>query len=142
MATIDTELKQPHVVEERLNRFKEFVKEQKDKKAPGMPMACLQNEGYRDFYGKLVYGSGMHNHMWIFCRGDNSKAVVFEERKEAAEYAKKLEKLLRENGYSSSKAWAEQVAIYKSEGHPFSGFIMPTVTFESGDRFIIQMIVK
>ena len=142
MGVMDKELKQKHATEERLLRFGEFVKEQKEKKSPAIPQACLQSEGYRDFYGKLVYGSGMHQHKWIFSQAENPKAVIFEDRKEAVEYAKKLEKLLRSNGYPGSKAWAEQVVVYKSEGHPYSGFILPTVTFESGDRFIIQMIVK
>ena len=139
---MDKELKLPHVQQERLLRFEAFVKEQKQKKSPGMPLACLQNEGYRDFYGKLTYGSGMHRHMWIFPQADNPKAVLFANRKEAVEYAKKLEKILRDNGYPFSRARAEQVAVCKSEKHPYSGFILPTVTFESADRFIIQMVVK
>lgn len=142
MAVIDKEMKEKHASEERILRFGEFVKEQKEKKSPGMAMACLQSEGYRDFYGKLTYGGGMHRHMWLFSTSDNGKAVIFEDRKEAAEYAKKLEKLLRDNGYPSSRAWAEQVAIYKTEKHPYSGFVMPTVTIESTDKYIIQMVVK
>ena len=139
---LDEEQKKPHAAEERLMRFGEFVKEQKAKKSPGMPMACLQSEGYRDFYGKLVYGVGMHRHMWLFSPSDNSKAVLYKERKEAAEYAKKLQKSLRDNGYPASRAWAEQVAVFKSEKHPYSGLIRPTVTIESEERYIIQMIVK
>ena len=142
MGLIDKEMKEPRVQAERLLWFTNFVKEEKKKNSPGMPLACLQNEGFRDFYGKLVYGSGMHRHMWIFSEGDNGKAVLFDDRKEAVEYAKKLEKILKDNGYPASQARAEQVAVYKTEKHPFSGLIMPTVTFESADRFIIQMIVK
>lgn len=142
MGTIDKEMKQTHATEERLLRFKEFVKEQKDKKSPGMPLACLHSEGYRDFYGKVVYASGMHHHKWLFSQGDNPKVVVFEDRKEAEEYAKKLQKILRENGYPFSRARAEQVAVFKSEKHPYSGLVLPTVTIESEERYIIQMVVK
>ena len=142
MGLIDPEMKQKHAQEERLLRFGEFVKAQKEQKSPGMAQACLQSEGYRDFYGKLVFGTGMHRHMWIISLADNPKAVLFDNKKEAVDYAKKLEKLLRSNGYPFSKARAEQVAIYKSERHPYSGFILPTITYESADRFIIRMTVK
>ena len=142
MGLLSEDMKKPLVETERLARFGAFVKAEKDKKSPGMPQAYLKNEGFGDSYGKLGYGTGMHRHMWIFQESDNPNAVLYDNRKEAEAYAKKLEKLLRDNGYPSSRARAEQVAVCKSEGHPFSGWILPTVTFESADRFIIQMRVK
>ena len=142
MGLIDKELQQTHVKEERLMRFTEFVREQKAKKSPGMAKACLQSEGYRDFYGKVVFGTGMHNSLWILPGGDNPKALLYTKRADAEGYAKTLQKILRDNGYPFSRAWAEQVAVSSSKPHPFSKVIPPTVTYEKEERYIIQMIVK
>ena len=142
MPLIDKELQQKHVKEERLMRFTEFVKEQKAKKSPGMDRACLQSEGYRDFYGKVVFGFGMHNSLWILPGGENSKALLFAKRADAEDYAKTLQKILRSNGYPFSRAWAEQVAVSSTTNHPYSKVILPTVTYEKEDRFIIQMVIK
>ena len=142
MGLIDKELLRKHAAEERLLRFTEFVKEQKAKKSPGMARACLQSEGYRDFYGKVVFGTGMYHSLWVISEADNPKALFFPKRSDAKEYAKKLQKILRDNGYPFSKAWAEQVAVFTSKAHPYSGVILPTVTYEPEDRFIILMRIK
>lgn len=142
MGLIDKELEQAHVKEERLLRFTEFVREQKAKKSPGMHRACLQSEGYRDFYGKVVYGTGMHKSLWILPSGDNPKALLYTKRSDAEDYAKKLQKILRDNGYPFSKARVEQVAVSSSKGHPYSKLILPTVTYEPADRFLIQLYIK
>lgn len=142
MGLIDKELQLKHVKEERLLRFTEFVREQKAKKSPGMARACLQSEGYRDFYGKVVFGSGMHNSLWILPGNENPKVLLFAKRADAESYAKTLQKVLRANGYPFSRAWAEQVAVSSAKAHPYSKVILPTITYEQEDRFIIQMIVK
>ena len=142
MAVIDKELQRKHATEERLLRFKEFVKEQKEKKSKGMSQAGLQSEGYRDFYGEVVFGVGMHRSLWILPDKENPKVLLFTKRKDAREYAKKVQKILRDNGYPFSKAWAEQVAVRSSKAHPYSGLILPSDSYESDDRFMILMRVK
>ncbi len=137
MGLIDKELQRKHAAEERLLRFAEFVKEQKSKNSKGMSRACLQSEGYRDFYGEVVFGVGMHRSLWILPAKENPKALLFAKRSDAKEYAKKLQKILRENGYPFSKAWAEQVAVRTCKPHPYSGFAHPTVTYE--EQFMILM---
>ena len=142
MGLIDKELQRKHVMEERLLRFGEFVKEQKAKKSKGMAKACLQSEGYRDFYGKVVFGFGMHRSLWILPEADNPKVLLYAKYDEAKEYAAKLQKLLRDNGYPFSKAWAEQVVVRSSQKHPYSQLVLPTDSYEKEDRFIIRMRVK
>ena len=142
MGLIDKELQLKHVKEERLLRFTEFVKEQKAKKSPGMARACLHSEGHRDFYGKVVFGTGMHNSMWILPDKENPKVLLYEKQSDARDYAKTLQKVLRDNGYPFSQAWAEPVAVRSVKEHPYSKAILPTVTYESDSRYIIQMVVK
>ena len=137
MGLIDRELQRKHATEERLLHFTEFVKEQKVKNSRGMPRACLQSEGYRDFYGKVVFGTGMRRSLWILPQDENPKVLLFTEKAEAKEYAKKLQKILRDNGYPFSKAKVEQVAVRSSKAHPYSGFVLPTVSYT--ERFIIMM---
>ena len=84
----------------------------------------------------------MHNSLWILPGGDNPKALLYTKRADAVAYAKTLQKILRDNGYPFSRAWAEQVAVSSSKPHPFSKVIPPTVTYEKEERYIIQMIVK
>ena len=142
MGLIDKELQLKHVKEERLLRFTEFVKEQKAKKSPGMARACLHSEGHRDFYGKVVFGTGMHNSLWILPASENPKALLYEKQSDAKSYAKTLQKVLRDNGYPFSKAWAEPVAVLSSKEHPYSKAVLPTITYESAPRYIIQMTVR
>ena len=142
MAVIDKELQRKHATEERLLRFAEFVKEQKAKNGSGMNRACLQSEGYRDFYGEVVFGVGMHRSLWILPDKENPKVLLFTKLKDAKEYAKKVQKILRDNGYPSSKTWIEQVAVRSSKAHPYSGLILPSDSYESEDRFIILMRVR
>ena len=142
MGVMDKELQRKHATEERLLRFKEFVKEQKAKNSKGMARACLQSEGYRDFYGEVSFGFGMHKSLWILPTKENPKALIFTKRDEVKEYAKKIQKILRENGYPFSKAWAEPVAVRNSKDHPYSKWISPTISYESEDRFIIMMKVR
>ena len=142
MGLIDKEIQRKHVVEERLLRFTEFVKEQKEKKSKGMAQACLHSEGYRDFYGKVVFEFGMHRSLWILPAKDNSKVLIYTKQSEAKEYAKKLQKILRDNGYPFSKAWVEPVAVLTSKDHPYSKLVLPTLTYESEDRYIILMRVR
>lgn len=139
---IDKELKQKHAAEERLLRFAEFVREQKAKGSPGMSRACLLSEGYRDFYGQVVFAYGMHRSLWILPAGENPKVLLFSKQEEAQAYAKKLQKILRDNGYPFSKARAEQVAVRTSKNHPYSRLFLPTHSFEPEDRFIILMRIK
>ncbi len=89
MGLIDKELKQKHAAEERLLRFAEFVREQKAKGSPGMSRACLLSEGYRDFYGQVVFAYGMHRSLWILPAGENPKVLLFSRQEEAQAYAKK-----------------------------------------------------
>ena len=110
MGLVDRELQRKHATEERLLRFTEFVREQKVKNSKGMPRACLQSEGYRDFYGKVVFEIGMHRSLWILSMKENPKVLLFSEKVEAKEYAQKLQKILRQNGYPYSKAKAEKAA--------------------------------
>ncbi len=142
MGLIDKELEQKHVKEERLMRFTEFVKEQKAKKSPGMDRACLHSEGYRDFYGKVVFDVGMHNSLWVLPAGSNGKVLLYEKRSDAKAYAKTLQKILRDNGYPASRAWAEPVAVSSTKEHPYSKLALPTVTYEEKERYIIQMYIK
>ena len=107
-----------------------------------MARACLLSEGYRDFYGQVVFGFGMHRSLWILPAGDNPKALLFSKRDEARAYAQKLQKILRDNGYPFSKAWAEQVAVCSTKAHPYSGLILPTCSYEPEDRFLILMRIK
>ena len=142
MAVIDKELQRKHATEERLLRFAEFVKEQKEKNSSGMTRACLQSEGYRDFYGEVVFGVGMYRSLWILPDKENPKVLVFTKLKEAREHAKKVQKILRDNGYPFSKTWIEQVAVRSSKAHPYSGFVPPDESYASEDRFIILMRVR
>lgn len=84
----------------------------------------------------------MHNSLWILPLGDNPKALLFPNRPEAQAYAKTLQRILRDNGYPFSKAWAEQVAVSTATAHPYSRLVRPTVTFETEDRFLIRMCIK
>ena len=140
MGLIDKELQQKHAAEERVLNFTRFVKAQKAKNSRGMISACLMSEGYRDYYGEVVFGFGMYRSLWILPTDKNPKVLIFADRKEAKEYAKKLQKILRDNGFPFSKAWVEPVAVSSSKPHPYSGFILPTVSYE--ERFIIRMKVK
>ena len=140
MAVIDKELQRKHATEERLLRFAEFVEEQKAKNSRGMNRVCLQSEGYRDFYGKVSFGVGMHRSLWILPMEENPKALLFSEKIEAKEYAQKIQKILREKGYLYSKAWVEPVAARISTPHPYFGSILPTITYE--ERYIILMRVR
>ena len=140
MGMIDKELQRKHATEERLLNFKAFVKEQKAKNSKGMGKACLMSEGYHDYYGEVVFGFGMHRSLWILPTDENPKVLIFSERKDAKEYAEKLQKILRENGYPFSKAWVEPVAVRSSKPHPYSGFILPTLSYE--EKFIIRMKVR
>ena len=142
MGLMDKELRQKHVQEERMLRFTEFVEAQKAAKSKGMAQACLQNEGYRDFYGKVVFGMGMHNSKWILPAAKNPKALLFDKRAEADEYAKKVQKILRDKGYPFSKAWSEPVAVSTTKDHPYSKAVLPTTTYEESPRYIVQMRVK
>ena len=118
---IDKELKQKHAAEERLLRFAEFVREQKAKGSPGISRACLLSEGYRDFYGQVVFAYGMHRSLWILPAGENPKVLLFSKQEEAR---------------------AEQVAVRTSKNHPYSRLFLPTHSFEPEDRFIILMRIK
>ena len=142
MGLIDKELQLKHVKEERLLRFTEFVREQKTKNSPGMARACLHSEGHRDFYGKVVFGTGMHGSLWILPDKENAKVLLYEKKADAVAYAKTLQKVLRDNGYPFSKAWAEPVAVQSTKDHPYSKAILPDITYESAPRYIIQMIVR
>ena len=142
MGLIDKELQLKHVKEERLMRFKEFVQEQKAKNSPGMARACLHSEGHRDFYGSVVFGTGMHENLWILTGSENPKVLLYEKHSDAKAYAKTLQKVLRDNGYPYSKAWAEPVAVRSIKEHPYSKAVLPTITYESAPRYIIQMVVK
>lgn len=142
MGLIDKELQLKHVKEERLLCFEEFVKGQKAKNSPGMARACLHSEGHRDFYDKVVFATGMHENLWIFSCSDNPKVLLYEKLADAKAYAKTLQKTLRDNGYPFSKAWAEPVAVRTITEHPYSKAVLPTITYESAPRYIIQMVVK
>ena len=142
MGLIDKELQRKHATEERLLRFKEFVKAEKAKNSKGMHRACLMSEGYRDYYGEVVFGFGMHKSLWVLPMNKNPRALIFTKRAEAKEYAKKLQKILRDNGYPFSKAWPEQVAVRNEKAHPYSKLILPSLSYESEDRFIIMMKVR
>ena len=141
MAVIDKEIKRKHASEERLLCFKEFVKEQKGKGSKGMNRACLQSEGYRDFYGEVVFGVGMLKSLWILPTEKNPKVLIFDKQSDAKEYAQKIQKILRENGYPFSKAWHEPVAVRTSKDHPYSKLVT-TTSYESENRFIIMMRVR
>lgn len=142
MGLIDKELQRKHAAEERLLRFAEFVKGEKAKNSRGMARACLHSEGYRDFYGEVVFGVGMHKSLWILPMEKNPKVLIFTKRDEVREYAQKIQKILRENGYPFSKAWSEPVAVRNSMEHPYSKLVLPTISYESEDRFIIMMKVR
>lgn len=142
MGLIDKELQRKHATEERLLHFTEFVKEEKEKNSRGMRRACLMSEGYRDFYGEVVFGFGMHKSLWVLPVKENPKVLIFSKRIEAKEYAKKLQKILRDNGYPFSKAWPEQVAVRNSKDHPYSKLILPSLSYEPEERFIILMKVR
>ena len=142
MGLIDKDLQCKHAIEERLLNFTQFVKEQKAKNSKGMDRVCLQSEGYRDFYGKVAFGIGMHRSLWILPLERNPKVLIFTDKTEAKEYAEKLQKILRENGYPFSKTRVEPVAIRTSKAHPYSGFVLPDVSYETEDRFIILMRVR
>jgi hypothetical protein len=140
MGLIDEELQRKHAIEERLLNFARFVMAQKAKNSRGMGKAALMSEGYRDFYGEVTFGLGMYRSLWILPTDKNPKVLIFADRKEAKEHAKKLQKILRGNGYPFSKAWVEPVAVRSSKPHPYSGFILPTISYE--EKFIIRMKVR
>ena len=140
MGLIDRELQSKHATEERLLHFTEFVKEQKGKNSKGISRACLHSEGYRDYYGNVVFGAGMHRSLWILPLEDNPKVLLFSEKNEAKEYAEKLQKILRANGYPFSKAKVEPVAARISKPHPYSGFVRPTISYD--EKFIIMMKIR
>ena len=142
MGLIDKELQQKHATEERLMHFARFVKAQKAKGSGGMGQACLLSEGYRDYYGEVVFARGMHRNLWILPAGENKKVLIFTNRAEARGYAKKLEGILRANGYPFSKARPEPVALQISTPHPYSGLRAPTVTYEAENRYIIRLCIR
>ena len=137
MGLIDEELQRKHAIEERLLNFTRFVMAQKAKNSRGMGKAALMSEGYRDFYGEVTFGLGMYRSLWILPTDKNPKVLIFSDRKEAKEHAAKVQKSLRGNGYSFSKAWVEPVAVRTSKPHPYSGFVRPTISYE--EKFIIMM---
>ena len=140
MGMIDEELQRKHATEERILHFTDFVKAQKVKNSKGMSKACLMNEGYRDYYGEVIFDFGMYRSLWILPTDKNPKVLIFAVRIEAKEYAEKLQKILRGNGYPFSKAWVEPVAVRSSKPHPYSRFVLPTVSYE--EKFIIRMKVR
>ena len=140
MGLIDEELQRKHAIEERLLNFARFVMAQKAKNSRGMGKAALMSEGYRDFYGEVTFGLGMYRSLWILPTDKNPKVLIFSDRKEAKEHAAKVQKSLRENGYSFSKAWVEPVAVRTSQPHPYSGFVRPTISYE--EKFIIMMKIR
>ena len=140
MGLIDKELQQKHAAEERVLNFTRFVKAQKAKNSRGMSSACLMSEGYRDYYGEVVFGFGMHRSLWILPTDKNPKVLIFADRKEAKEHAEKVQKILRGNGYPFSKAKAEPVSARTSKPHPYSGFVRPTISYD--EKFIIMMKIR
>lgn len=142
MGLIDQELQRKHATEERLLHFAQFVREQKVINSRGMAQACLHSEGYRDFYGPVRFATGMHRSLWILPLAENPKVLIFTDRAEAKEYAGKLQKLLRENGYPFSKTRVEPVALQTSVAHPYSSLVLPDITYTAENRFIILMRVR
>ena len=140
MGVIDEELQRKHATEERLLNFTRFVMAQKAKNSGSMIQAALMSEGYRDFYGEVTFGLGLHRSLWILPTDKNPKVLLFSTRKEAKEHAAKVQKILRENGYPFSKAWVEPVAVRTSKPHPYSGLVRPTISYE--EKFIILMRVR
>lgn len=142
MPVIDEELEKVHTKEERKLRFGEFVAAQKAAGKPGEDNACLQTEGFRDFYGKAIFARGMHSEHWILPADQNGKALLFKDKKKAAAYAKELQTILREKGYPASRAWAEQVSVRTTTPYPYSKLRAPKVSFEAEERFLIRMRVR
>lgn len=140
MGVIDEELQRKHATEERLLNFTRFVMAQKAKNSKGMGQAALMSEGYRDFYGEVTFGMGLHRSLWVLPMDKNPKVLLFSDRKEAKEHAEKVQKILRGNGYPFSKAKAEPVSARTSKPHPYSGFVRPTISYE--EKFIIMMKIR
>lgn len=142
MPLIDDKLKEKLVAQERKLRFEEYVKEQKAAGKKGMKLACLQTQGHRDFYDAATFGRGLYESKWILQEGDNPKVMLYPKRKEAEEYAKELQGILRKNGYPGSKVWVQEVVLRTIKPHPYSALIMPVEVYASDERYIICMKVK
>ena len=142
MPLIDDKLKEKLVAQERKLSFEDFVKEQKASGKKGMKLACLQTHGHRDFYGTATFGRGLYQGRWIIQESDNPKVLLYDNQKDAKDYAKELQKLLRSNGYPGSKAWAQEIAIRTIKTHPYSGLVMPVDVYAPEVRYIICMKVK
>ena len=142
MPLIDDKLKEKLTAQERKLRFEEFVKEQKAAGKKGMRLACLQTQGHRDFYGTATFGRGLYQSKWIFQEGDNPKVLLYPKKKEAEDYAKELQKLLKDNGYPGSRAWVQEVVLRTIKTHPYSALVMPEEVYSPDERYIICMKVK
>ena len=142
MPLIDDKLKEKLVAQERKLRFEEFVKEQKAAKHKGYKLACLQTHGHRDFYGTATFGRGLYDSKWIFQEGDTPKVLQYAKKKDAEDYAKDLQGILRKNGYPGSKVWVQEIVLRTIKTHPYSALIMPTEVYSADERYIICMRVK
>ena len=58
------------------------------------------------------------------------------------DYAKELQKILKDNGYPGSKVWVQEIVLRTIKPHPYSALIMPTEVYSSDERYIICMKVK
>lgn len=143
MPYMDPGLEMPHVIEERRLHFEQFVTEQKGKGNPGMRDAALHCNGYRDSYGPIIFEPGItRNGQWVLPMAQNSKVLIYKNRKEAEVYAKTLLPILKKGGYAFSKVWVEKISVHSTSPYPHSALFSPCDSWDDDDRYVIRMRVQ